>query len=204
MLAALAAFPLLACGQEFNLAPALAGHAFGLQLTLLGGDPVALAETGPAPANGGQRENSLRDASPTPGVSAHLLYAVTLGSGERNRSQASLAYLDAMLGSHHLTALWIECEATATAEFLSVPTSGKSTLEGLMVDGQPVTVTGEVNQTVALADGYLIINEQSWSGSRHMGTLTVNALHLVDGAGSIIAASATAQVINTPTSNPGP
>ena len=109
------------------------------------------------------------------------------------------------LGNHHVTALWVESEATATSEFFDVPTIGKSSLDGLTVDGQLVTVTGEANQTITFPDGYLVINEQAGSSSRHFGTLTVNALHLlVDGAGSIIAASSTAEVINGPTPNLAP
>jgi hypothetical protein len=202
MLACLAVVPTLAYGQNFNLSPTFAGQAVALQVNQLGADPVALADTGPAPALGGQRENYLRDTPPIPGVAAHLLYAVTLGAGSRNRSQASLSVLDMTLGVHHVTALWVESEATATSEFLGVLTSGKSTLGGLTVDGQLVTVTGEPNQIINFPDGYLVINEQSGSSSRNFGTLTVNALHLlVDGAGSIIAGSATAEVINGPTPN---
>jgi hypothetical protein len=205
MLTGLAAFPMLAWGQNFNLSPTFAGHAVALQVTQLGDDPAVLAETGPAPANGGQRENSLRDTPPIPGIDAHMLYAATFGAGSRNHSQASLAFLDVKLGSHHVTALWVESEATATAEFLKVPTSGKSTLQGLTVDGQLVTVTGEANQTITFPDGFLIINEQSGLSTQHFGTLTVNALRLlVDGAGSITAASSTAEVINAPTPNSEP
>jgi hypothetical protein len=204
MLAGLAAIPTLAWGQNFNLSPTFAGHAVALQVNQLGADPVVLAETGPTPAHGGQRENSLRDAPSIPGVDAHLLYAVTLGTGSQNRSQSSLAFLDVTLGPHHVTALWVESEATATSEFLNVPTSGKSTLHGLMVDGQLVTVTGEANQTITFPDGFLIINEQSGLSTQHFGTLTVNALRLlVDGAGSITAASSTAEIINGPTPNAG-
>jgi hypothetical protein len=205
MLAGLAVFPMLAKGQDFNLSPTFAGHAAALQVNPLGADPVELAETGLAPANGGQRQNYLRDTTPMPGMEAHMLYAVTLGSGSQDRSQASLAFLDVTLGSHRVTALWVESEAAATAGFLNVPVSGKSTLQGLTVDGQLVTVTGEANQTITFPDGFLIINEQTGLSKLHIGTITVNALRLlVDGAGSFTAASSTAEVISGPTSSPGP
>jgi hypothetical protein len=194
------AFPVLACGQEFNLSPTYAGEAIALQVTPWGGDPVVLVDTGLAPAMGGQRENSSRDAYPFSGIAVHELYAATLGAASRNHSQASLAFLDATMGSHHVTALWVEAEATATAEFFNVPTSGKCTFAGLTVDGQLVAVNGQANQTLTFPDGYLIINEQSGSSSQHIGTLTVNALHLqVDGAGSMIVGSAKAEVVNEPT-----
>ena len=63
MLAGLAAYPTLACGQDFNLSPTFAGQAVALQVNQLGAEAVSLAETGPAPALGGQRENSLRDTA---------------------------------------------------------------------------------------------------------------------------------------------
>jgi hypothetical protein len=199
------AFPTLACCQDFNLSPTYAGEAVALQVTPWEGDPVISADTGPAPAMGGQRQNSSRDAYPFAGVAAHELYSVTFGAGGRNRSQSSLAFLDATVGAHHVTALWVEAEASATANFLSVTTSGKSTLGGLTVDGQLVAVTGQANQTITFPDGYLIINEQTGSSSQQFGTLTVNALHLqVDGVGKMIVASAKAEVISAPTRFAGP
>jgi len=205
MLAALSALPMLAGAQDFNLSPTFGGHAVPLQVNLLGSDPVALAETGPAPANGGQRENYLRDTPPLPRVTAHMLYAATLGAGSQNHSQAYLSFLDVTLGDHHVTAVLVKSEATATAGFLNTPVSGKSTLQGLTVDGQLVTVTGEPNQTITFPDGFLIINEQTGLSKLHIGTLTVNALRLlVDEAGVVTVASSTAEVINGPTPNPGP
>jgi hypothetical protein len=204
MLACLAVFPGLGSAQDFNLSPTFSGHAFALQVTPWRGAPAALVETGPVPSQGGQRQNSMRDTPPIAGVDAHLLFAVTLGTGSRNHSQASLSFLTMKAGSHVVTAIYVGSEATATAEFLHVATRGKSTVQGLMVDGQAVTVTGEPNQTITLPDGYLVINEQTGSSNRRIGTLTVNALHLlVDGEGSVIAGSSTAEVVSGPTPNPG-
>jgi hypothetical protein len=198
------ALPTMACGQDFNLSPTYAGTAVALQVSPWNVDSTVLADTGPAPPTGGQIERSMFNAAPAPGVTAHELYAITLGSGGRNRSQSSLSYLDATVGSHRVTAQWVESEATATAEFFNVPTSGSATVKALTVDGQPVAVTGEANQTITFPDGYLIINEQAGKSTRHFGTLTVNALHLqVDGAGGMIAASSTAEVINSPMPNVG-
>jgi hypothetical protein len=205
LMVAWVAWPMLVNGQDFNFSPTFAGSALALQAAQAGGDAVTVAETGLVPATGGERENSRPNATPVPGINARGLYAVTLGAAARNHSQASLVMLNATLGSHHVTAKWVEAEATATAEFLNIPTSGNSSFDGLTVDGHPVAVTGEANQTITFPDGYLIVNEQSGLSSPHFGTLTVNALHLmVDGAGSMIAASATVQVINAPMPNAGP
>ena len=99
------------------------------------------------------------------------------------------------MGSHRITALWVEAESVATADFLNVRTEGKCTFAGLTVDGQFVNITGQPNQTITFPDGYLIINEQTGLNSQHFGSLTVNALHLqVDGVGSFTAASSTAEI----------
>jgi hypothetical protein len=59
----------------------------------------------------------------------------------------------------------------------------------LHVAGTPVVVTGEPNQTVALPNGRLIINEQVSTAT----SITVNALHLVlDGGVEVFVASARA------------
>src|ERR1700683_1576195 len=98
ILAGMAITSMLAVGQEFDLSPTFAGHAVALQVTNAEGNELEFAATGPAPANGGKRENALLDTPPIAGVSAHILYAVTLGAGSRNQSHASLAYFDATLG----------------------------------------------------------------------------------------------------------
>jgi hypothetical protein len=204
MLAILA--PLSAPAQEhFNLVTTTkyAGRAFGLQISP--GDlasnsmPINVVDSGPVPTTGGQCQNFLRDGAPVAGVSALELDALTQGDAGANRSQAWLAHLDAKLGTHHLTALFVESEAAATTGKHAVPLRGKSILEGLTVDGQPMTITGKPNQMVALRDGYLVINEEFGSSSPHFRSVTVNALHLsVIGAGSLVAASSRAEVIYTP------
>jgi hypothetical protein len=192
--------PVLASGQEFNLSPTYAGEAAALRVRPWGGEPATFADTGPAPEMGGERQNSAPAAYPAAGIAAHELYAVTLGVSGQNKSQSSLTLLDATIGSHRITALWIEAQAKASAGFLSVPTSGKCTFAGLTVDGHLVAITGQPNQTITFPDGFLVINEQTGSSSAHFGTLTVNALHLqITGVGSLIAASAKAEVINGPT-----
>jgi hypothetical protein len=207
MLTAVAAFPTLA-QEHFNFSTTTkyAGRAIALQITQgqVGANPtpVEVANSGSAPVTGGEVRNFLDDATPIPGVTAHQLDTVTLGANGENRSQASMTHLDARIGLHHITALWVESEATAAAEIGNVPARGKSILDGLTVDGQPTAVTGAVNQTITFPDGYLVINEQSGSSSPHFGSLTVNALHLfVMGAGNLVAASSKAEVIYAPMPN---
>lgn len=202
---AVLALPAVVRAQELNLSATYAGEAVALQTIPWNGDATVWADTGPAPPLGGQGQSSVPDVGSVAGLAGRQLYAVTLGAAGKNRSQASLTFLDSTLGSHRVTALWVEAEATASADFFNVPTAGQCALGGLTVDGQLVKVTGEPNQTIEFPDGFLIINEQTGSNSPHFGSLTVNALHFqVDGVGSVIAASAKAEIINAPTRNLGP
>ncbi|HEX3716681.1 MAG TPA: choice-of-anchor P family protein [Verrucomicrobiae bacterium] len=198
-------FPLVVSAQEFNLSPTFAGRAVALQATASGAAPVILADTGVVPATGGERQNSAPGAVAYPGGTAVSLYAVTVAFGNQNRSQASLSALDVSLGGHRVTAQWVESVATAQAQFLGVLASGNATVNDLTIDGVTIAVSGEANQTVNLPDGYVIINEQTGSNSRDGGAITVNAIHLVvNGVGSVVAASATAKVVNSPTRNLSP
>jgi len=198
----LALLPFAVAGQSLNLSPSFAGEAFALQLTQPGGGAVTLAATAPTPFAGGKQESSQAYANLAPVLSAESLYAATAGFGGRNDSQAALAHLDATLGAHRVIAFRVQAQAMARAEFLNIGASGTAGAYSLFVDGQPVAIGGEPNQTITFPDGRLIINEQTGSSGRQMGTITVNALHLiVNGGGSLIAASATATVINEPTAN---
>jgi hypothetical protein len=198
-------FPLVVSAQEFNLSPTFAGRAVALQATAPDAAPVILADTGVVPATGGERQNSVPGAVAYPSGTAISLYAVTVAFGNQNRSQASLSGLDVSLGGHRVTAQWVESVATAQGQFLGVLASGNATVNDLTVDGVTIAVSGEANQTVNLPDGYVIINEQTGSNSRDGGAITVNAIHLVvNGVGSVVAASATAEVVNSPTRNLSP
>jgi hypothetical protein len=187
-------------GQEFNLSPTFAGRAVALQETITNLNPVTLADTGTAPSTGGERQSAVNGIAPFPGGIALNLYAITLASGNQSRSQSSLAGLDLAFGGHRVTAQWVEAIATAQSGFLNVPVSGSITVNNLTVDGVPIAITGAANQTIDLPNGYVIINEQTSSGNRGTGKITVNAIHfVVTGVGDAILASATAEVTTAPT-----
>ncbi len=65
----------------------------------------------------------------------------------------------------------------------------------LTIDGQQIAVTGAPNQRIDLPVGYVIINEQTRESSKHYGSLTVNALHVViPGVADVVIASAHADI----------
>jgi hypothetical protein len=207
VLAALAAFPALA-QDHFNLTTTTkyTGRAVALRVapapvspSTTPPPPMLVADSGDTPITGGEVHSFFNEAANIPGVTARALDAVTSGVDGKNRSQSSLAHLDARLGTHRVTALWVESEAAAATKGRNVPATGKSTVEGLTLDGNPVTVTGAPNQTVTFPEGYLVINEQSGTATPHFGSLHITALHFfVVGSGNVIAASSKAEVIYSP------
>jgi hypothetical protein len=65
------------------------------------------------------------------------------------------------------------CDGSGTAS-----ASGSSELAGLVINGQPITVSGKPNQTVNLLFLTVVINEQSGSASGNQAAITVTALHV--------------------------
>lgn len=192
-----------AAAQEhfyLNSACRYSGRATGLNITQVqaGGasNTLAVADSGGTPITGGQVQNFLADSGFIPNVTAEDLNTVTMGSDGTTHSQSWMAHLDARLGTHHLTAIWVESTAVAREGATNVPSLGKSSVEGLTIDGVAVAASGETNQTITLSDGWLVINEQISVSAAHFGSMTVNALHLyVTGSGNLVAASSKAEII---------
>lgn len=79
---------------------------------------------------------------------------------------------------------------TASLHFEPAPSSPPA-LGNLSINGVPVAVTGNPNQTIPIPGGQLVINEQRTSSA---GT-TVNAIHAtVFGVADVVVASATAGI----------
>jgi hypothetical protein len=85
-----------------------------------------------------------------------------------------------------ITANVLTSNANAQACFNTPSVNGNSTIVGLTVNGQSITVSGQPNQTLPLLVGSLIINEQTSSvtnsGTGTSAEMVVNALHLKAGA----------------------
>ena len=174
---------------------AFSGQATVVRATVLG-VPIVLADTGPLPATGGAQNASLLEASEPGLLSAQVLHAATIGQGDRSRSEASVADLNLMVGGHTVAAEFLMARAMAVCGPRGPVTSGSSDVAVLIIDGQPIAVTGAPNQRVDLAGGaYVIINEQTTQSSKEYGSITVNALHVVvPGVADVVIASAHADI----------
>lgn len=170
------------------------GRAAVVQATVLGVQ-TTLAEAGPLPEEGGAEEASLLTATVPGLLTAEVLHASTVGQGDRSHSEASVANLALTAGGNSIIAGFLMARATALCAAPGASASGSSEIAGLVVNGMPISVTGEPNQTVGLPNGQIVINEQTSSASGQTATITVNALHIVvNGVADIVISSAHADI----------
>jgi hypothetical protein len=154
--------------------------------TLLGATAV-LGSTGTLVAG----TSDVLQASDTTGgiaslLTGEVLHAVTIGYPDQIDSEASLAALALNVAGTSIGADFVMSRATATAS----SAAGASNIDGLSINGAPIAVTGDPNQTIGIPGGLLVLNEQQ---SLPDGTLVVNALHaIVSGVADVAVASATA------------
>ncbi len=154
--------------------------------TLLGTTAV-LGSTGTLAAG----TSDVLQASDTTGGIASLLtgealHAVTIGYPDQIDSEASLAALALNVAGTSIGADFVMSRATAVVG----SSAGVSNIDGLSVNGAPIPVTGDPNQTIGIPGGLLVLNEQQTLPD---GTLVVNALHaIVSGVADVAVASATA------------
>lgn len=148
--------------------------------TTVAGQTALLADTGEMPSTGG----SLEASSPSgiaPILTGDTLHASTIGHGDRTRSEASLGGLLLSSGVVTVTADLVMSRSWAKRHGSGVQLGAVSHVDNLAINGLPVVVTGQPNQTIPLVEGQLVINEQSSSTGGTMKSITVNALHLTLG-----------------------
>ena len=156
------------------------------QGTVLGTTTV-LAGTGTLAAG---TSDALQASGATAGIpsllTGEVLHAVAIGYPDQIDSEASLAALALNVAGTSIGADFVMSRATAVAG----GATGASNIDGLAINGVPIPVTGDPNQTIGIPGGSVVLNEQQ---SLPDGTLVVNALHaLVSGVADVAVASATA------------
>ena len=181
------------------------GRATVVQGNLLVVQVGPLADTGDLSPQGGALEASLLKY-PVAGLSdvaggaltAEVLHATTLAQGHRSHAQATVSSFSLVnLAGTSINAEFLKAEAEASCASGKASVSGSSEIVDLVINGTPIVVTGEVNQTVALpGGGSVIINEQTGTGAgANRGDITVNALHIIiPGVVDIIVAQAHADI----------
>jgi hypothetical protein len=122
-------------------------------------------------------------------LTAEALHATTIGWPDQAAAEASLAALGVTVAGNGISAGFVMARAAAV---LGGASGGATTIDGLSINGAPITVTGQPNQTILLLGGRVVINEQQ---PLFPSGMTVNALHIViDGVADVVIASATAGI----------
>src|SRR5258708_1153108 len=149
-----------------GVAQTVVGNGTAVQATvfgLLGGTTTVLAGTG-------------------------ALGGTTIGWADQVISHASVGKLGLNLGVTTISADTVLATATA---LLGATGSGNAFIGNLLINGVPVGVTGQPNQTISIPGGQLVINEQAVSPA----STAVNALHAtVSGVADVVIGSAVAGI----------
>ncbi|HET9359102.1 MAG TPA: choice-of-anchor P family protein [Vicinamibacterales bacterium] len=164
------------------------GHARAVQATVAapsGVDTTVLTDTGTLGSLDDAREASQNTGSIGSWLGGEALHATSIGRPDQVESEASLANLVLNVGGATVTADFVMSRAQAARG----SRSGVVEVQGLVVNGTPIVVTGDGDQSVPFPGGSVVINESR----RSQGGIVVNALHvIVDGAADVVVASASA------------
>jgi hypothetical protein len=162
------------------------GQATGVRAQILNLPAIVISDTGPIPASGDERETVLAEVA-VPGdltggiltLNAEVLPATVVAGDDTSRAEASLARLDMTVADNTISAEFLHARASASCSGNTAVIAGSSEIVSLVINGQPIVVSGAPNQTIPLPTGVVIINEQFAAGSVNSGDITVNALHVV-------------------------
>ncbi len=173
--------------------PTVLGSASAVQATVLGilgtGTTTVLAGTGTLGGTNDARDASMDTGSIPSTLNAETLSTDTISWVDEVDSEASLTNLNMTVAGIGITADSVMAQAS---QVLGAAGSGSSTLSNLAINGTPIAVTGDPNQTIWVPGGQVIINEQTISST---GTAVVNALHVaITGVADVVIASATAGI----------
>ena len=157
--------------------PALAsadvsGEAAAVKSTVFGVS-ASLADTGNLTGAGDMEQASQLTGGIPSVLSADVLHATTSSAPDEVVSQASIADVTLTLVGNTISLGNAVAQATAPS---SGPPSGFSQVQALVVNGVPVTVTGQPNQVISLIGGKIVLNEQQLTSN---GGEVVNAVHVV-------------------------
>jgi hypothetical protein len=176
----------------FQTSPTLfSGQATAVNGRLLG-IPITLVDTGTIAPEGGTIEKSLLcyPAGPNCTLSVPdatngalgvaVLNATVVAQGHGSSARASVADLAVNAAGQAISATFIQARAEARCGNGQATVGAESEIARLVINGEEIAVTGEVNQTVTLpaGAGVVVINEQTATANGGTGDVTVSALHI--------------------------
>jgi hypothetical protein len=145
---------------------------------------IIVGDTGLLPVAGGNIDVSV-DATNMTGLSLDLGSASIRGVDDAVNSSVSLNNLSVTIettagAEHTLTVETILADATASCTASGPTVTATSQIQGLVVDGVAIEVTGEANQTVDLGDFSLVLNEQVSTTTSSSAAIGLVAIHIID------------------------
>lgn len=162
------------------LANSFSGQATVVQASVLGLQPIVLADTGPLPPEGGSQDASLLDGGVPGLLSVSVLHATAVAMGDASRAEASVANVLVTVNGNTIGAGFLMSRAGAFCGQGGPSVTGTSDILELNINGQSIVVSGAPNQTIPLpTGGEVIINEQSQSVQGNHADITVTALHVI-------------------------
>jgi hypothetical protein len=158
------------------------GDATGAIVTVTATGTTIRAASGTLSISGGMANAALSvgdiPGSATGGVvalAASALSSVVIGTGATTRAHGSMGAIGLTVSGNQISSDFLMARSAAACG----PTvGGSSELVNLVINGQPIIVTGAPNQTVALSNGSVIINEQVQTVGGTSGELIVRALRV--------------------------
>jgi hypothetical protein len=159
------------------------GEATGAVVTVTATGTQIRAASGSLSISGGMADAALSvgdiPGSATGGVvalAASALSSAVIGTGATTKAHSAMGAVGLTVSGNQITTDFVMARSNANCG----PTvGGGSELVNLVINGQPITVTGEANQTFALSNGSVIINQQEQTTGATSGELIVRALRVL-------------------------
>jgi hypothetical protein len=170
-------------------ASTVTGQATGVQATVFGilgtATTTVLSDSGAIGAINQEQDVGQDTGSVASLFTADVLSSSTYSYADEVDSVSSLGDLNLSVGGVSITADSVMAKAS---QLLGAPSSGSSSVDNLAINGVPIVVTGNPNQTIPIPGGQVVINEQTTSQN---GTTVVNALHVtVNGVADVVISAA--------------
>jgi len=179
-------------GQSQAAASMAVGQATAARAVLLGllgtATSASLVSTGISSTNSESDVAQLTGGIPSL-LTAEAINAVTYSYSDEVDSMTSLGNLGLTVAGLSVTADSVVAQASQP---LGAAGSGSSYITNLAINGVPIIVTGSPNQTIPVAGGQIVLNEQTVSST---GSTVVNAIHVaLYGVADVVLASANASI----------
>src|SRR2546426_12658540 len=159
------------------------GDATGAMVTVTATGTTIRAASGSLSISGGETDAALSvgdiPGSATGGVvtlAASAMHSAVVGSGPTTRAEGSMGAVGLTVSGNQISSDFLMARSSASC---GPSVAGSSELVNLIINGQPIPVTGAANQTVTLSNGSVVINEQVPTVGGTSGELIVNALHVM-------------------------